>query len=114
MSAAHMQPYPVLTCAAGPTNSLRGAAWLTGASEAIVIDIGGTTSDLGVLIDGFPRQSTVHVDVGGVRPNFRLPDLLSIGLVREIGSASCWLSFCFSFYFSVVPFSFYLFFFFFF
>jgi len=80
MSAPHMQRYPVLTFAAGPTNSLRGAAWLTGASEAIVVDIGGTTSDLGVLIDGFPRQSTVHVDVGGVRTNFRMPDILSIGL----------------------------------
>src|SRR3546814_14694551 len=83
MSAAHMQRYPVLTFAAGPTNSLRGAAWLTGASEAIVIDIGGTTSDLGVLINGFPRQSTVHVDVGGVRTNFRMPDILSIGLRSE-------------------------------
>lgn len=80
MSADHMQRYPVLTFAAGPTNSLRGAAWLTGASDAIVVDIGGTTSDVGVLMGSFPRQSTVHVDVGGVRTNFRMPDILSIGL----------------------------------
>ena len=80
MSADHMQRYPVLTFAAGPTNSLRGAAWLTGASDAIVVDIGGTTSDVGVLVARFPRQSTVHVDVGGVRTNFRMPDILSIGL----------------------------------
>jgi N-methylhydantoinase A/oxoprolinase/acetone carboxylase beta subunit len=80
MSADYMQRYPVLTFAAGPTNSLRGAAWLTGAKDAIVIDIGGTTSDVGVLMGGFPRQSTVHVDVGGVRTNFRMPDILSIGL----------------------------------
>lgn len=80
MSAEHMQRYPVLTFAAGPTNSLRGAAWLTGASDAIVVDIGGTTSDVGVLMGSFPRQSTVHVDVGGVRTNFRMPDILSIGL----------------------------------
>lgn len=80
MSADHMQRYPVLTFAAGPTNSLRGAAWLTGASDAIVVDIGGTTSDVGVLTGSFPRQSSVHVDVGGVRTNFRMPDILSIGL----------------------------------
>ncbi len=80
MSADYMQRYPVLTFAAGPTNSLRGAAWLTGAKDAIVVDIGGTTSDVGVLTGGFPRQSTVHVDVGGVRTNFRMPDILSIGL----------------------------------
>jgi N-methylhydantoinase A/oxoprolinase/acetone carboxylase beta subunit len=80
MGADHMQRYPVLTFAAGPTNSLRGAAWLTGADDAIVVDIGGTTSDIGVLVSSFPRQSTVHVDVGGVRTNFRMPDILSIGL----------------------------------
>ena len=80
MSADYMQRYPVMTFAAGPTNSIRGAAWLTGAENAIVVDIGGTTSDIGVLKDGFPRQSTVHVDVGGVRTNFRMPDILSIGL----------------------------------
>lgn len=80
MSAEQLRTYPVLTFAAGPTNSLRGAAWLTGSDEAIVIDVGGTTTDLGVLTKGFPRQSSVHVDVGGVRTNFRMPDILSIGL----------------------------------
>lgn len=80
MSAEQLRRHPVLTFAAGPTNSLRGAAWLTGTAEAIVIDIGGTTTDVGVLSKGFPRQSSVHVDVGGVRTNFRMPDILSVGL----------------------------------
>lgn len=80
MSAEQLRLYPVLTFAAGPTNSLRGAAWLTGSTEAIVIDVGGTTTDLGVLTKGFPRQSSLHVDVGGVRTNFRMPDILSVGL----------------------------------
>lgn len=80
MSAAHMQRFPVLTFAAGPTNSLRGAAFLTGLSDALVADIGGTTTDIGVLMSGFPRQSSMHVDIGGVRTNFRMPDVLSIGL----------------------------------
>jgi N-methylhydantoinase A/oxoprolinase/acetone carboxylase beta subunit len=80
MSAEQLRQHPVLTFAAGPTNSLRGAAWLTGRSDAVVVDIGGTTTDVGVLSKGFPRQSSVHVDVGGVRTNFRMPDILSIGL----------------------------------
>lgn len=80
MNAEHMRRYPVLTFAAGPTNSLRGAAFLTGQRNAIVADIGGTTTDIGVLVSGFPRQSSVHVDIGGVRTNFRMPDILSIGL----------------------------------
>lgn len=80
MDAEQMRHYPVLTFAAGPTNSLRGAAWLTGIEDGIVVDIGGTTTDVGVLIGNFPRQSSVHVDVGGVRTNFRMPDVLSVGL----------------------------------
>jgi N-methylhydantoinase A/oxoprolinase/acetone carboxylase beta subunit len=80
MKTEQLRAYPVLTFAAGPTNSLRGAAWLTGLRDAIVVDIGGTTTDIGVLVNGFPRQSSVHVDIGGVRTNFRMPDIVSIGL----------------------------------
>ncbi|MEM9289506.1 MAG: hydantoinase/oxoprolinase family protein [Pseudomonadota bacterium] len=72
--------FPARTFASGPTNSLRGAALLSGVQDAIVIDIGGTTSDVGVLKDGFARQSRMGVDVGGVRTNFRMPDILAIGL----------------------------------
>jgi N-methylhydantoinase A/oxoprolinase/acetone carboxylase beta subunit len=45
-----------------------------------VADIGGTTTDVGVLIDGFPRESAISVDVGSVRTNFRMPDVLAVGL----------------------------------
>ncbi len=91
MSAAHVERYPVLTFASGPTNSMRGAAYLSGAKRAIVADIGGTTTDVGVLDNGFPRESAVTVDIGGVRTNFRMPDILAIGLgggsrVSEDGS----------------------------
>src|SRR5262249_11182652 len=41
---------------------------------------GGTSTDVGILVNGFPRESSVDVDVGGVRTNFRTPDLLSIAL----------------------------------
>jgi N-methylhydantoinase A/oxoprolinase/acetone carboxylase beta subunit len=71
---------PILTCSAGPTNSIRGAAFLTGLQEAVVADIGGTTTDIGFLLRGFPRETTAPSFVGGVRTNFRMPDVLSIGL----------------------------------
>jgi N-methylhydantoinase A/oxoprolinase/acetone carboxylase beta subunit len=80
MDAAFAEKFPVLTFASGPTNSMRGAAFLSGVSEAIVVDIGGTTTDVGSLHKGFPRQATVAVEVGGVRTNFRMPDVFSIGL----------------------------------
>ena len=44
------------------------------------MDIGGTTSDIGILQDGFPRESNIVIDVGGVRTNFRMPDILAVGL----------------------------------
>lgn len=80
MSAERAARFPILTVASGPTNSMRGAAYLSGLKDAIVVDIGGTTSDVGVLQAGFPRQTGVAVEVGGVRTNFRMPDVTSVGL----------------------------------
>lgn len=80
MNADYAAQYPVLTFASGPTNSMRGAAFLTGVEDAIVMDIGGTTADVGVLVKGFPRPASVAVEVGGVRTNFRMPDVYSFGL----------------------------------
>lgn len=71
---------PVSTFASGPTNSMRGAAVLTQERNCIVIDVGGTTADYGVLRDGFPRRSAVNAPIGGVRTNLRMPDVLSLGL----------------------------------
>ena len=80
MDAEFARQFPALTFASGPTNSLRGACKLTGLDNAIVVDIGGTTSDIGILQDGFPRESSIVIEVGGVRTNFRMPDILAIGL----------------------------------
>ena len=80
MSADFVRAFPALTFASGPTNSLRGAMLLTGLEDAIVVDIGGTTSDIGVLQAGFPRESNSVIEVGGVRTNFRMPDIQAIGL----------------------------------
>jgi N-methylhydantoinase A/oxoprolinase/acetone carboxylase beta subunit len=80
MSIDYAKRYPVLTIASGPTNSLRGAARLSGIQDGIVVDVGGTTTDVGVLKNGFPRESTASVEMGGVRTNFRMPDLIAVGL----------------------------------
>jgi N-methylhydantoinase A/oxoprolinase/acetone carboxylase beta subunit len=80
MNADFAAEYPVLTFASGPTNSMRGAAFLSNLKDAIVVDVGGTTTDVGVLQQGFPRVAATAVSIGGVRTNFRMPDTLSIGL----------------------------------
>src|SRR6266545_4764277 len=62
MSVDFAERYPVATFASGPTNSMRGAAFLSGILDCAVVDIGGTTSDVGVCT------------------NFRMPDVFSFGL----------------------------------
>jgi N-methylhydantoinase A/oxoprolinase/acetone carboxylase beta subunit len=80
MLAATAAAFPVYSFASGPTNSMRGAAFLSGLGDAIVIDVGGTTTDVGSLRRGFPREANNVVEIGGVRTLFRMPDLLSLGL----------------------------------
>jgi N-methylhydantoinase A/oxoprolinase/acetone carboxylase beta subunit len=72
--------FPILTVACGPTNSMRGAAFLSRLKDAVVVDVGGTSTDIGVIRGGFPRETTMAADIGGVRTNFRMPDLIALGL----------------------------------
>lgn len=88
--AATAAELPIKTFASGPTNSMTGAAFLAGLdggtqsrpdTQVLVIDIGGTTSDVCALLpSGFPRQAANFVEVGGVRTAFSMPEVLSIGL----------------------------------
>jgi N-methylhydantoinase A/oxoprolinase/acetone carboxylase beta subunit len=80
MSAEVATALPVMSFASGATNSMRGAAFLSGFADAMVIDVGGTSTDVGQLRRGFPREANSVVEIGGVRTLFRMPDLLSIGL----------------------------------
>ncbi|KAK6841822.1 hypothetical protein PG987_002682 [Apiospora arundinis] len=75
---------PIRTFSSGPTNSMRGAAFLVQGEideHIMVVDIGGTTTDVGLLLaNGFPRQQAAYSDLAGVRMNFSCPDIKSIGL----------------------------------
>ena len=64
--------YPIRTFASGPTNSMKGSALLLSNKHSkilkngkiMVIDIGGTTSDAGLLVNGFPQLSATTVKLG--------------------------------------------------
>ncbi|KAJ7116355.1 hydantoinase/oxoprolinase [Mycena epipterygia] len=89
-SAVEAARLPIRTFSSGATNSMRGASFLAGidlktkeeaAKNVIVVDCGGTTTDVGVLLpSGFPRQAAAFIEVAGVRTNFSMPDVNSIGL----------------------------------
>ncbi|KAM4066229.1 hydantoinase/oxoprolinase domain-containing protein [Hirsutella rhossiliensis] len=88
--------FPIKTFASGPTNSMTGAAFLAGVDQRpqaaadapaagepqiLVVDIGGTTTDVCALLpSGFPRQAPGFVELGGVRTAFSMPEVISIGL----------------------------------
>lgn len=80
MSVDYALEYPIFTVASGPSNSVRGAAYLSGVEDGIIVDVGGTTTDVGAVTDGFPRESSVAVEIGEVKTNFRMPDLISVGI----------------------------------
>ena len=78
--ASQAMKLPVYSFASGATNSMRGAAYLSGLEDVMVADVGGTTTDVGQLRHGFPREANSVVRIGGVRTLFRMPDLMSFGL----------------------------------
>lgn len=80
MSADYAVDYPIFTVASGPAASVRGAVYLSGIEDGVVVDIGGTSTDVAYIVNGFPRESSITVTIGGVKTNIRCPDLLSIAL----------------------------------
>jgi N-methylhydantoinase A/oxoprolinase/acetone carboxylase beta subunit len=80
MSADYAVDYPIFTVASGPAASVRGAVYLSGIEDGVVVDIGGTSTDVAYIVKGFPRESSITVTIGGVKTNIRCPDLLSIAL----------------------------------
>lgn len=72
--------YPILTLSAGQTNSFMGAICLTGLKECIVVDIGGTSTDIGLIKDGVATRSLENSGIGGIPLNFSMPNVLSIAL----------------------------------
>ncbi|KAL2752935.1 hypothetical protein ACRALDRAFT_2055338 [Sodiomyces alcalophilus JCM 7366] len=97
-NAGHLLPFseaaafPVRIFSSGPTNSMRGAAFLvrdalearqagSGGNRVIVVDVGGTTSDAGALLpNGYPRLSRTYSDLGGVKVNLDMPSVESVAL----------------------------------
>jgi N-methylhydantoinase A/oxoprolinase/acetone carboxylase beta subunit len=72
--------FPILTLSAGPTNSFVGSCKLAKQSDAVVVDVGGTSTDVGFIINGLPKRSIDSSMIAGIKLNFPMPDVLSIAL----------------------------------
>jgi N-methylhydantoinase A/oxoprolinase/acetone carboxylase beta subunit len=71
---------PIETVLSGPAASLVGAGWLSGLADFILSDMGGTTTDLGIVIAGRPRVSEQGAEVGGWRTMVKAIDVTTHGL----------------------------------
>ena len=71
---------PVETILSGPAASLVGASHLTGERDALVSDIGGTTTDYALLVDGRPRIDSDGATVGGFRTMVEAVAMRTVGL----------------------------------
>ena len=71
---------PIETVLSGPAASLVGASWLCGRKDFIMSDMGGTTTDLGVLLNGRPQVAEHGAEVGGWRTMVKAIDVKTIGL----------------------------------
>ncbi|OCF31991.1 hydantoinase [Kwoniella heveanensis BCC8398] len=88
LSCEEAAKFPIKTFSSGPTNSMRGANFLANLGDhdrpketALVMDIGGTTTEVGVLLPtGFPRQASATHELCGVPLNFSMPHVHSVGL----------------------------------
>lgn len=81
LSSEDSTRWPVFTFASGPTNSMIGAAYLSGIKNGIVIDVGGTSIDIGIIIDSRPRQTHANVRlIDDIRVNVTVPETFSLPL----------------------------------
>jgi N-methylhydantoinase A/oxoprolinase/acetone carboxylase beta subunit len=67
MSAKQARARPIETILSGPAASIVAARWMTGLDQALVSDIGGTTTDVALIRDGKPAIDPAGAQVGGFR-----------------------------------------------
>ncbi len=80
VSAAFARQRPIETILSGPAASIVGARHMTGLDDAVVSDIGGTTTDVAVLEKGRPRLDPEGATVGGFRTMVEAVAMRTFGL----------------------------------
>jgi N-methylhydantoinase A/oxoprolinase/acetone carboxylase beta subunit len=79
-SAESVVMRPIETILSGPAASIIGAKWLSGLDDFVMSDMGGTTTDVGILEKGRPLVAAHGADIGGWRTMVTAIDVKTIGL----------------------------------
>lgn len=80
MSEEVAKERPIETILSGPAASLTGGRYLSGLDDAVVIDVGGTTTDIGILRRGRPRLDSEGALIGGSKTRVRAADISTSGI----------------------------------
>ncbi len=80
IAAEEAKKRPVETMLSGPAASLVGASYLADAENAIISDIGGTTTDIAILTDGQPKLRDEGISIAGWRTMVKAVDMHTFGL----------------------------------
>ncbi len=67
MSDEFAEMHPVETIFCGPSASVIGGVALTGENQAVIVDMGGTTTDIGLVRNGMPVKTRDGINIGNWR-----------------------------------------------
>ncbi len=88
MSQGMTREKPVETLLCGPAASVVGGIKLTGEKDCLVVDMGGTTTDIAIVEDGVPQKAENGVNVGSWRTFVKSVYIDTFGLG---GDSRVWL-----------------------
>jgi N-methylhydantoinase A/oxoprolinase/acetone carboxylase beta subunit len=74
---------PVETILSGPAASAIGAGVLSNLKDYVIVDIGGTSTDIGIVQNGFSKVNPEGAVVGGWRTRVRALDMRTVGLAGD-------------------------------
>jgi len=80
MSVRRAHQRPIETILSGPAASVAGACYLAKLDHALVVDMGGTTTDTALIKDGVVRTCEDGASVGGWRTHVEALDMRTLGL----------------------------------
>lgn len=80
MTEACARDKPIETILSGPAASVMGGLFLSGQKDAIILDMGGTTTDLANITDGRMRMNNQGANVGGWFTRIRAAAIYTVGL----------------------------------
>lgn len=85
MSENFAEEFPVETLLCGPVASLMGAVELTEETDCVVVDMGGTTTDIALMKNGVPKRVKQGVRIGGWNTFVKGPYVDTFGLGGDSG-----------------------------